>query len=235
MVARGRDVYADAGAKQLAARSLDWLLVHAAYPCQVALWRRRRFLFDGYRIPYHIAVYNPTWRSGRMVEIAIANHFLERHGDGRGIEIGNVLSYYQPVSHKVLDKYERAPDVLNIDVLDLQSPPLDWIVSISTLEHVGWDEEPQEPGKVIAAIRHLRGQLAPGGKMLVTVPRAHNPYLDEGIASGALGTTREFFMTRRTARGEWYVRAREEALSMPARHDGIADDVWVAEFGALTP
>ncbi len=38
----------------------------------------------------------------------------------------------------------------------------DLIISISTLEHVGWDEQPQKPGKLLQAIDHLRATcLAP--------------------------------------------------------------------------
>ena len=36
----------------------------------------------------------------------------------------------------------RPAGVQNFDVLDFDPGPLDWIIAISTLEHVGWDEEP---------------------------------------------------------------------------------------------
>jgi hypothetical protein len=53
------------------------------------------------------------------------------------------------------------------------------IVSISTLEHVGWDEEDKNPVKVLQAIEILKSLLAPLGKIVVTLPLGYNPIIDD--------------------------------------------------------
>ena len=50
----------------------------------------------------------------------MAFDFLDRQPPGaRGLELGNVLSHCRSVQHEIVDKYERAPGVQNIDVGDL--------------------------------------------------------------------------------------------------------------------
>jgi len=51
-----------------------------------------------------------------------------------------VLSHYFAVKHDIVDKYEIAPSVVNEDLVNFKpGKKYDLIVSISTLEHVGWD------------------------------------------------------------------------------------------------
>lgn len=167
---------------------------------------RRSFTFDGRTYPLFSHRYNRTWTNERAVEIPLARAFLT----GRVLEVGNVLSHYGH-SHTVVDKYEQAPGVLNVDVLDYHPDErFDRIVAVSTMEHVGWDEEPREPGKAGAAITHLRSLLAPDGRLLVTVPLGHNPPLDEQIRSGVLDPEREGFL--RGIGREWSQLPRDEAL-----------------------
>jgi len=54
------------------------------------------------------------------------------------------------------------------------------IVSISTIEHVGWDETPRDPKKIPLALENLATKcLAPGGEIVVTLPIGYNTYLDK--------------------------------------------------------
>ncbi len=95
------------------------------------------------------------------------------------LEIGNVLGHYQQISHTVVDKYEQAPGVHNVDVADLDlGTEFDLVIAISTLEHVGLDEDVQ-PDKPARAVARLREHLAPGGLLWVTHPVGYNPALDE--------------------------------------------------------
>jgi SAM-dependent methyltransferase len=120
------------------------------------------------------------------VEIPIALGFLGR--GRRVLEVGNVLRQYAPVpdGYTVVDKYERGAGVINRDVLDV-TETFDLIVSISTLEHIGLDEHPREPGKAAAAVSHLRSLLAPGGAMLATWALCYNRDLDEAPLEDSLG------------------------------------------------
>jgi len=158
------------------------------------------FAYDGAEIPYLRHAYNYTWLNERAVEVPLAAAVLAEAGDRRVLEVGNVLAHYLPVSHPVVDKYEQAPGVHNVDVVDIDLPgPFDLVLAISTLEHVGFDEEVRDPGKPARGIAHLASLLAPGGRLWCTFPVGYNPALDEGLRTGGLGFTR-LTALRRTGR-----------------------------------
>lgn len=166
-----------------------WGLYFKAFP--------RTFSFQAARYPYFLRGYNLTWSNERSVEVPIVWDQV-RACRGRVLEVGNVLSHYFAVDHEVIDKFERAPAVRNEDVESFRSPHrYDLIVSISTLEHVGWDEEPRDPGKIARALANLRGHLAPGGRLVATLAVGYNPVLDGLLAAGALPFSRWHCLQRR--------------------------------------
>jgi len=141
-------------------------------------WRTFTFQNDTYN--YFCHQYNTTWRNERAVEIPIIWKIVKKHHEQKILEIGNVLSHYFPVNHDILDKYEKADGVINQDVIDFQpARHYDLIASISTLEHVGWDESPREPMKILQAIENLKKILTRNGKLVVTLPLGYNSVMDE--------------------------------------------------------
>jgi SAM-dependent methyltransferase len=157
----------------------------AAWTAGLARPPRGGFTLGGERHEFLRRAYGLTWITERAVEVPVAQRVLERHAGRRVLEVGNVLSHYGPVAHDVVDKYERAPGVRNLDVLDLPAQPgYDLILSVSTLEHVGRDEEPRDPARAARALEHLRGLLSPGGVLFATVPVGYNPDLDRALAAG---------------------------------------------------
>ena len=152
--------------------------------------RRTPFQLDGRPYRYFIHHYNRTWNNERTVEVSVAAEAIERRAGGNTLEIGNVLVNYLPAGRLperrlVIDKYELAEGVVNVDVMDHEpGAPYDLIVSLSTMEHVGQDDDRHEPAKAIAAIERLHGWLAPGGELLVTVPLGHNAALDDACSTG---------------------------------------------------
>ena len=172
---------------------------------------RRRFRFDGKDYHYFVAAYNDTWANERAVELPIVLDHL-RPRDGQDIlEIGNVLSHYIGLTHDVVDKYEEAPGVTNIDVLDFSpAKAYDLIVSVSTLEHVGFDEAVRDPEKPARTVNRLRGLLRPGGKLVLTFPLGYNPDLDQQLASGVLELDDVRYLKRVSASNRWQeVSARD--------------------------
>lgn len=146
----------------------------------------RTFDFEGRSYRYFYHPYNLAWRNERAVEVPIALGFLEGSGGKRVLEVGNVLSHYVDVSHDVVDKYEKAPGVINVDAVEFDpGRRYDLVVSISTLEHIGADEEPARPGAALEAVENLKRLLAPGGKMIATVPVGLNEELDRVLFSTA--------------------------------------------------
>jgi hypothetical protein len=54
------------------------------------------------------------------------------------------------------------------------------IVSITTLEHVGWDETLHDDVKIVRAIENLRSLVRPNGVMIiVTFPLGYNFAIDK--------------------------------------------------------
>ena len=127
-------------------------------------------------LQYLVHPYNETWRYERCIEVPLARAFIAAH-PGRGIEVGNVLSHYGAVTHEVFDKYERARRVRNLDVLDIVDGDLAYVVCISTLEHVGWDEPERDEAKAVRALAHLRSFLSPRGRVFVSFRLGHHPAL----------------------------------------------------------
>jgi len=148
-----------------------------------------RFDFGDTDYAYFDHEYNTTILNERAVEIPIAADFVQQWGID--LEVGNVLDHYPGVAptHRVVDRFEVADGVENIDVFDIRGS-FNSIVAISTLEHVRWDEPDRNPDGAIAALNHLRSLLTRRGRMLATVPVGHHPKLDEylcGETHGALG------------------------------------------------
>jgi SAM-dependent methyltransferase len=166
--------------------------------------RPSSFTFRGkpYRSFWHR--YNATWRNERAAEIPIARSFLAGIPPDKVLEIGNVLSHYGPISHEVVDKYEQAEGIRNEDVCDFKSErKYALILSISTLEHVGWDEGPRDETKVLRAFENLQSLLAPGGRLVVTFPLGYNPSLDRMIEERRISFTERVYLKRKPRRNEW--------------------------------
>jgi hypothetical protein len=175
----------------------------------LSLRRREPFFFAGECHRYFFHHYNTTWLNERTIEIPLASRVLQRHRGERTLEVGNVLSNYldkrrYSPRHEIIDKYEPAPGVRNIDVMEHQpAAQYGLIVSISTVEHVGWDEAPRDTTKAVRAIELMRRWLAPGGELFVTFPLGHHPTLDRSLVDGTQLFDRLGFMRRVDAENRW--------------------------------
>lgn len=120
---------------------------------------------------YFIHPYNFTWASERCIEVPIVMSYLKR-ATLPVLEVGNVLSHYFKVNHHIVDKYEMAPGVQNMDAAEFSTDVrYGLILSISTLEHIGMDgDDETDESKTIKTIQNLCWLLAPSGKIVATVP-----------------------------------------------------------------
>jgi len=187
-----------------------------------ALKGRRTFSLQGKTYKYLFRRYNTTYANERAVEVPIAMELVRQYPEDRVLEVGNVLAHYFPHHHDVLDKYEQAPGVINGDVVDFQpGKTYDLIVSISTLEHVGWDEIPRDPPKVLRSIEHLASLLAPGGRLLATVPVDYNVALDGFLDEGRVPFTSIAYMKRVSDDNQWREAKREEMRDSKYLHANL--------------
>jgi hypothetical protein len=127
-----------------------------------------------------------------------------------------VLPHYFKTSHIVLDKDEADPRVVNADVTTFETDRrYDLIVSISTLEHVGFDySETVEERKILVAIDRLRSFLSPTGRLLVTLPIGYNPHLDELLRERDLRFDRLLAMKRVSGDNRWVETSWERIANL---------------------
>ena len=193
-----------------------------------------RFEWEGHSVPYLHHGYNYTWLNERAVEVPLAMTVLREHANGTVLEIGNVLGHYATTGHLVVDKYEQATGVVNLDVVDLDLVErFDLILAVSTLEHVGLDEDVKDPDKVNRAVEHLKSLLAPGGWLWITVPVGYNSHLDQGIRDGTISFDRLTALRREDLRNLWRQVPVEHVWD--AAYDRLlytAHGVVIAEFRA---
>ena len=165
-----------------------------------ALWLTRwgRFSLGGISYPYFFHDYNGAWENERTAEVPLVRRYLREalRRKQRILEVGCVLPYYLKSDWTVVDKFERGPGITTVDVLDFirTGATFDLIVSISTLEHVGFDEDlsvrrdvSADAGKLQEVILGLRDHcLSAGGRLVASVPLGYNPALDKLLFAGTL-------------------------------------------------
>jgi SAM-dependent methyltransferase len=184
------------------------------------------FTYHGVELAYHDHPYNTTRWNERAVEVPVAELFLAGV-TGDGLEVGNVLGHYGTTGHRVVDLYEVADGVDNVDLFDI-GDRYDWIVAISTIEHVYWDHPaPREPTGALRALKHLCGLLRPGGRMLVTVPMGHHAHLDPVLMAGQVGAVRDCTMVRD---GDGWRQTDERVWEPYGKSTMWAESVWLGEF-----
>jgi hypothetical protein len=169
------------------------------------LRRNKTFTLQGRKYPYFYDIINETWANERVIEVSLALDLFQKYKHKKILEIGNVLSNYIKVEHDVIDKYEKDPHVINEDVADFKTEKrYNLIISISTLEHVGWDEQPRDPDKISKSIKNLQNHLDPDdGMLFVTMPFGYNQDLDKQLENGMIKFTRQFYMKRTSSDNDW--------------------------------
>ncbi|MCP4108761.1 MAG: class I SAM-dependent methyltransferase [Desulfobacteraceae bacterium] len=180
---------------------IRWAVVYKR--CPIA---SKQFSVHGKLYPYFVHYYNQTWANERAVEIPIVQDILNSDSNGNILEIGNVFSHYFPVRYDVIDKYERfgRTDIIKEDIAEYQTTEkYDLIVSISTIEHVGWDELPRDPDKIFLVIEKSYDLLAENGKAVFTIPVGYNPHLDRALRTGKIQFCSAYCLKRINKQNEW--------------------------------
>lgn len=200
-----------------------------------------QFRWHDLTLPYWDHEHNNTRNNERAVELPAAAWWLgqlppDAHaGQHVGLEVGNVLAHYgAPPRRRVVDLTEVAEGVDNIDVADVRGQ-YPWIISISTIEHVGQMDYADTPVPMAAtnALLHLRDLLIPGGRMLVTVPLGWNRDLDADIATGVFDVARQCTLHRIQVGDQppVWLQASEPVAPLPYDHPAAsAAAVWIGEW-----
>jgi hypothetical protein len=217
------------GAKELALKPLRTALA----PLIIRRLPQKQFSFRAHALPYLYHRYNMTWASERCVEVPIARYFVAQHNPEATLEVGNVLSHYGQVHHDILDKFERGERVINQDIIEFRpAKSYDLIVSISTFEHIGYDDaaEGSSAEKITLAVDSCRRLLSADGRLIITVPIGYNPELDLLLREARLRPRVETFL-KKFGKLDWRECSREEALHCRYKTPfPYANAIVVAEF-----
>lgn len=179
-------------------------MIHFFKQLKHHLLHQNYFYFGNHQLPYFHHPYNDTARNERAIEIPIAKHFYNQYNPKEILEVGNVLKHYFSLKHQVVDKYEHAPGVINKDIIAFKpKKKFGLILAVSTLEHVGWDEYPRDPEKVLTALNHLFTLLKKDGQLVFTVPLGYNHDLDTLLRASKIGLTQQFYFKRLTKSNRW--------------------------------
>lgn len=193
----------------------------------------KEFKFEGKRYRYFYHLYNRTVASERVIEIPIAKELVDKYQGKSILEVGNVLAHYFDIKHEVLDKYEEGKDVINQDVVKY-SPrkKYDLIISISTMEHVGWSYgENKDVFKFKKGIRNLKGLLKKEGLLFVTFPLFYRDDLTELIERGKAGFSGSYFLYRTSFWNEWKQCSKKEAFLRNSAYDSFYANANVLFIG----
>lgn len=215
LVKRGKAIFKEQGPITVLGHAAEKSWVMLTYPYHKALEDKRQFTIGTSTLPYFVHPYNKTWKNERAVEIALGQNFLDNNMTPKSdlLEIGNVMNYYRELNHTVIDKYEDSPGILNQDLIDVdENKKYDLIMSISTFEHIGWDETPREPGKLAKAFQKLFALCKPQGKIFFTCPLGYNDELDGIVESQSLKFDRVYYLKRTNRHNDWVETELHDAL-----------------------
>ncbi len=194
-------------------RKMWVFLLRYLYSLTILRFRKERFfIYRNEKYSYFYHPYNFTWDNERAVEIPIVLRMLESFKEGKILEVGNVLSHYYPVKWDVLDKFEDKAGIIKQDVVDFNpSNRYDLIISISTLEHIGFDDDIKNPHKIIEALCNLKQNcLKPEGMMFFTMPLGYNLFMDDLLFNDKLGFNKKYYL-KKISKNEW-VEVEEKEL-----------------------
>lgn len=164
----------------------------------------QKFIFQGKQYNYFLHKYNFAWANERTVEIPIILDLINKAKQAKILEVGNVLSHYCSVSHDILDRYEKGSKIINEDVVNYHpSKKYDLILSISTLEHVGWNEKPKEKTKMAKALKNLKKMLSKKGKIIITLPIGYNPNVDKFLKENKICFSEKYYLKRVSKNNIW--------------------------------
>lgn len=192
---------------------------------------KRTFRYRDQTYEYLRHPYNKASQNSRAIEVPIAMGYVRDEAYARILEVGNVLRHYYPdLGHNVIDYQEAG--CINADVMQwTPRKSYDLVVSISTIEHIGFGEFERmgqyTPEEIMT---HLRSFLSPGGTLLVTVPIGYNPDIDAALEANSLGPT--FYMCKQSGEGNvWAACDKVQAFDCEYGHWSTATAfIEAAEF-----
>lgn len=166
----------------------------------------------------------------RGIELCFAQDFIKSYvEEGHFIEVGAVTPYYFPnVVPEVLDFWDKHEQVNHhCDIFDFDFTGYD-VLSMSTIEHVGLDEDkyegaPKQKGTSVQALNKL---LSESRHCLITWPIGYNELLDDYAKNNDIEGLK--FFIRGKYDNAWHEEQdKQKALKIKYSHFRWADAIAV--------
>lgn len=214
LMKRFLSLYQTSSIFDIVVKGTDKIYVYLATPFKKITFKKRKFNCFGKQYEYLISSYNATWRNERCIEIPPALDFLKSYKNKKILELGNVLKYYDnSLNHDVIDKYEKSENVMNIDIVDFETEnKYDAFVSISTIEHIGWDEPIKDSTKINSTFKKIEKLVKSPDNIFISVPLGYNDVLDDHLLSGKTQFKKTFVINRIDSSNNWEEVSLEKAI-----------------------
>ena len=186
--------------------------------------RNKTFIFDGVTLNYFYHKYNVTYENERIIVIPIILYLIKKYGINTYTELGNVLSYYKLQSKSIIDKYDNSKDIIKEDITYYKPiSKFKNIISISTLEHIGWDESERNYCKITPTfINIFNNVLDKNGYFIFSFPIGYNPYLDSYLNNNLEKFIEIYSFIRINKSNEWrnvkYDKTRNSKFGTPFKN-----------------
>jgi len=171
---------------------------------------------------YKYCLHKDSWNSERIVEIPIVMKYID--SNKRILELGDVLYQFTEATWDIVDKYPTRSGIIGVDIIDYKpKEKYDIIISVSTLEHIGFNEDvsggekPEDfvdNNKTEDAINNLKNNcLNQDGTIIITVPLGYNIEMDKKLFETNLEFTKLHFMKRISKNNEWKEINKNEIIN----------------------
>ena len=174
----------------------------------------KKFSHQNKELEYFYHPYNITWRNERIIEVPIVLHELSQidKQSNKILEVGAVLQHYTDTEWDVLDKFETADNIKKEDITTYNpEQKYDFVMSISTIEHVGYDDSEKDEKGVEKAIKNIKENiLSEKGKAIITLPYGYNPAVEEFLENHKEICEKITYLQRQNNENEWKEVTEEE-------------------------
>lgn len=177
----------------------------------------RHFTIDNIKYRYQkTKLFEYDSMGERVIEIPYVRSLYDQITPNKVLEVGNVTRKWFHIQNRtIVDKYEVANLVINADIEKFQTDEkFDMIISISTIEHIGFDEVEKNDKKPLNSILNILSFLNKTGLLIITVPLGYNPNIDEIITKKMIDYDKIIFMKRYSILNLWRQCSYEEAISL---------------------
>ncbi len=165
---------------------------------------RRSFKFQKKTYYYFYHAYYRTWTNEKAVEIPIFYEILKKFKFKTVVEIGNVLSHYFHINHKIIDLDKNIHNINNqISSSFYLNKKYDLIFSISILNHLNWQGIRSNSDILVTIIEKLKKYLTPKGKIIVSFSLSFDKDLINLLKKEKLRLSKIYCLIRTSEDNRW--------------------------------